>query len=105
MNDNLRDSGTWTRILHMLILGFAYSIAEVVLIGIIVAQVVLSLFTGQSNEPMRQLGKQLSRYVYAIFLFLTFNTEEKPFPFTGWDEQGHRREKDDDEQLRIFDHQ
>ncbi|MGV6857943.1 MAG: DUF4389 domain-containing protein [bacterium] len=87
LGNNLRESSSWARILHMLILGFAYSLAEVVIIGIAVAQAALLLATGRVNEPMKDLGKQVSRYAYAIFLFLTFNTEEKPFPFQGWDEQ------------------
>ena len=83
-NESLKDSNTWKRILYMLLFSFAYSMAEFVLIGVVVIQVFFKLFTGAVNDNLTVLGKQIVRYIYAVMLFLSFNTEEKPFPFTAW---------------------
>lgn len=80
------DSNTWMRIVYMVLFGFVYSIAEVVMIAIAVVQVLFKLFTGEVNENLLKLGKQVVKYIFNIMQFLTFNTEEKPFPFSTWQE-------------------
>jgi hypothetical protein len=39
------------------------------------------LFKGQVNESVLPFGQNLSTYIYQITLFLTFNTDDMPFPF------------------------
>ncbi len=75
---------SWERILNMLVLSVAYAVAETVLIVLIVGQILFRLVSKQPNEPMRRLGKQLSDYLYQILLYLSFNSEERPFPFQTW---------------------
>lgn len=81
---NLTNKNTWKRILYMLLFALAYSVAEFILIAIVVAQVLFKLITGDINDNLKVLGKQTALYVYDIMLFLTFNTEKKPFPFSAW---------------------
>jgi hypothetical protein len=81
---NLKDSSTWKRILYMLLFALAYSVAEFVLITVAVVQVLFKLITGDTNENLTVLGKQTALYIYDVMLFLTFNTEKKPFPFAAW---------------------
>ncbi|MCK5903126.1 MAG: DUF4389 domain-containing protein [Cocleimonas sp.] len=82
--ESLKDSSTWKRILYMLLFAFAYSIAEFVFMGIVLVQIALKLVKGSINENLVVFGKQTSQYVYDVMLYLTFNTEEKPFPFSPW---------------------
>lgn len=82
---------SWERILNMLVLSVAYAVAETVLIALIVGQILFRLVSRQPNEPMRHLGKQLSGYLYQILLYLSFNSEEKPFPFQAWAASRERR--------------
>lgn len=84
IKESVKDSSTWVRILYMLLFGLAYSVAEFVLITTVVVQVLFKLFTGDVNENLRVFGKQTSRYIYDVMLFLSFNTEERPFPFAPW---------------------
>ena len=39
------------------------------------------LFTGETNQKLQEFGKSLATYTNQIILYLTFNTEERPFPF------------------------
>ena len=82
--ESLKDSNTWKRILYMLLFAFAYSMAEFILVGIVIVQVFFKLITGSINENLKILGKQIARYIYAVMLFLSFNTEKKPFPLSAW---------------------
>ncbi len=75
---------SWERILHMLVLTMAYAIAEAVLIGLITGQILFRMVSKEVNQPMCRLSKHLSDYLYQILLYLSFNSEEKPFPFHDW---------------------
>ena len=82
----IKDRSTWMRILFMVLFVVIYGIAETVLTGIVVVQIVFKLVTGDVNERLLTLSKQASTYIYNILLFLTFNSEERPFPFSDWPE-------------------
>ena len=56
-----------------------------VLLSVVVLQVVIKLLNGHDNNRLITFGNGLAVYVYNIFRYLTFNTEEKPFPFSSWD--------------------
>jgi hypothetical protein len=80
--DNLKEPSHWLRILFML--GFAvvlYVVGMVVLV-LTLAQILFSLLTGKDNPNLRSLGSSLSRYIFEILMFLTYNSEIRPFPFT-----------------------
>ena len=91
MEENTNKSTTtnpiWKRLISMLILGFAYGVAEVVFVALVIVQVLFGLFRVNQNEPLKKMGKQISDYMYEILIFLTFNSEHRPFPYQGWGEQ------------------
>ncbi|MBA1446036.1 MAG: DUF4389 domain-containing protein [Gammaproteobacteria bacterium] len=59
INDALKDGSTWKRIISMLVLGFAYGVAETVLIALVIAQVVFRLVSGNTNEGNGKKGGRL----------------------------------------------
>ncbi len=81
---NLTNKSTWKRVLYMLLFALAYSVAEFILMAVVIAQVLFKLITGDINDNLKVLGKQTALYIYDVMLFLTFNTETKPFPFSAW---------------------
>jgi len=81
---NLTSSGIWLRGLHMLVMAIVYGVSEIVLTAVVVLQFLIRLVTGEANANLLAFGRQLSAFAYNIFLFLTFNTEDKPFPFRDW---------------------
>jgi len=82
----LTNKNTWKRILYMLLFALTYSVAEFVLITVAIVQVFFKLITGDTNDNLTRLGKQTALYIYDVMLFLTFNSENKPFPFSAWPE-------------------
>lgn len=86
-NTSPTDNPVWSRIVSMLVLGFAYAVAEAVLIAIVIGQVLFGIFSRRQNEPLKRMGQQVSDYIYQILVFLTFNSVHRPFPYQGWGEK------------------
>ena len=84
LKDNLRKRQTWLRGLYMLLFIVIFHVAEFVVGAVVLLQFLFTLFTGMTNTRLLQFGQSLSRYVYGILRFLTFNSEDLPFPFTDW---------------------
>ncbi|MCW8901907.1 MAG: DUF4389 domain-containing protein [Gammaproteobacteria bacterium] len=88
MNDeikqNIKEKSTWLRGLYMLLFMIFYGVAEVIIFTVVVFQFVLSLLTRKTNERLLTLGQSLSTYQYQVLIFLTFNSEEHPYPFGAW---------------------
>jgi hypothetical protein len=68
----------------MVLFAFIYGVADFVLFAVVIIQFLIRLLTGGINKPLQGFGHSLSRYIYQVLLFLTFNTEDKPFPYDDW---------------------
>lgn len=68
----------------MLIFAFCLGIAKFVMGAVVIFQFLNVLFTGQTNDNLLIFGQQLSRYQYQLMLFLTYNSEQQPFPVGAW---------------------
>lgn len=77
----------WMRLLYMILFAIAYGLAELLMTVVVIFQFVFILLTGGANEPLLRLGQNLTRYIADIIRFQTFNSEDKPFPFTDWPEE------------------
>ena len=80
LEKNLRSSATWLRLVFMLIACVFISLAGLVGTAVVVLGFLTVLFTGETNAQLKQFGKSLVSYIYQIGLYLTFNSETKPFP-------------------------
>ena len=68
----------------MLIYAVIDSMVKLLIWLIVLLQTGSMLFTGSINPNVLGFGRSLSTYHYHILLFLTFNTEQLPFPFSDW---------------------
>jgi hypothetical protein len=88
MSSNLakkwQTEGDSSRIFYMLVVGFCYGFAKFVLFGIIFFLAITYLATGRPNDRLLVVGAQFSAYIYQVFRYLTFNSEQRPFPFSDW---------------------
>lgn len=83
---NLLNPDTWIRLLYMIVFGLLSVLARMVVWVVAVLQFLLVLVTGRDNTNLRDLGQGASKWTYQAFLFVTFNSDEKPFPFSDWPE-------------------
>ncbi len=79
----------WLRLVFMIVLSVAFNVAEVIAFAVVAFQFLASLFTGQPNDRLAGFGRNLARYLQQITVYLTFTTEEKPFPFAPWPDEPH----------------
>tara|TARA_B100000959_G_C14642223_1_gene484766 strand:- start:194 stop:583 length:390 start_codon:yes stop_codon:yes gene_type:complete len=84
IRENLSEPNIWTRLGYMVLYIIAYAVAETVFALVAIFQFLSALFTRQVNTPLATFAANLSWYIYQIIQFQTFNSEEKPFPFSDW---------------------
>ena len=83
VEDNLKSRNTWLRALFMVVYAILIWLAGLVGTVVIIFGFLWVLFTGEVNRELRQVGQGIASYVYEIIRYLSFNTDEKPFPFGG----------------------
>jgi len=74
----------WARAMLMLLMGLAYQVTGTVVLIITIIQFVLTLLNDAPNARLSSFGRSLGRYLQQIVSFLTFASEETPFPFSDW---------------------
>ena len=83
---NLTRGSTWLRALYMVLFGVAFYVAEFVLLMVAIVQLIAKLVSGSSLAQLDRFGAQLAIYMRELVAFLTFASEEKPFPLAPWPE-------------------
>ncbi len=87
MNDTLTPGNKrslWARVIYMLLMALAFQVCGTVLCIVVVIQFVMVLLNDTPNARLVSLGRGLGNYLRQIVNFLTFASEEIPFPFSAW---------------------
>jgi hypothetical protein len=66
------------------LMGLVFHVCITVLGIVALIQFVIALLNDTPNARLVSLGRNLGNYVRQIVNFLTFVTEETPFPFSDW---------------------
>ncbi len=72
------------RVVWMLVFLVVWQLAELVLAGLVVIQLIYRLIYGAPSASVMDLGDSLSQYLAQIGRFGTFHTDQKPWPFADW---------------------
>jgi ubiquinone/menaquinone biosynthesis C-methylase UbiE len=99
IKENVTRRGIWLRLGFMIIFGVAFSLAELVTLAVIVFQFFTSLITRETNDRLARLGRNLARYLQQITLYMTFASEDMPFPFAPWPDEPHATASPESEPL------
>lgn len=84
IESNIKSRSTWLRLLFMILFIALWSLSRIVVLAVVVLQFFWVLLTGQTNSRLLRFGQSLATYSYQIITYLTYNTEEQPFPFSDW---------------------
>lgn len=84
IKSHLKERSTWLRLVYMLILAVAWTVAEIVFVAVVVLQFLSKLFTGKPIDNLVDFGRNLAVYMAQIVRFQTFASEALAFPFTPW---------------------
>ncbi|VVS94178.1 DUF4389 domain-containing protein [Desulfoluna spongiiphila] len=72
------------RALFMLAFWIASRVALTIVVVLALFQLICSLVTRSPNDKIMRFGKNLGVYLSQIVDFLTYNTDQKPWPFQDW---------------------
>lgn len=88
MDNNLKGKllvkDKWLRGLFMLFFIIIKYLVAWLIVLIALFQFVADLLTSKPNDKLLEFTKNLNAYLLQVVNFLTFNSENKPFPFTNW---------------------
>ncbi len=78
------DDSVWTRLLFAILFAFLFYFAQILLGAVVVVQFLARLLTGRTVSALGRLGQGLASYFYGVMRFLTFGSDEMPWPFSAW---------------------
>ena len=81
IEENLKSKPTWLRLVFMILFSVLASVTIFVASIVVGLGFLWVLFTGKTNKRLQALGKSIASYLYQIFCYLTYNSDERPFPF------------------------
>ncbi|MCZ0954539.1 MAG: DUF4389 domain-containing protein [Rhodospirillaceae bacterium] len=95
--EHLTSRSSWLRLLYMVLFAALWSITRLVVLAVVILQVLFLLFSGGRNERLAGFGESLAVYSYQLVAYLTFASEEQPFPFSDWPDGSVSSEQADEE--------
>lgn len=78
---NVKSRSTWLRLFFIALFFIFYAISRPILFVVVVVQFFWILFTSEANRGLLEFGQSLASWTYHVVRYLTFNSDEKPFPF------------------------
>lgn len=79
--DNLSNQSNWVRLLYMLIYGVMLHLAGIAMWILCTVQFVCTLIFGKDNDSLRRLAASLIDFIQQALQFVSYNSDDKPFPF------------------------
>ncbi len=87
IKENVKNPDTWLRGLFIVIFGAILYFVFILVWLLVVFQFVSKLLTGDLNRPLADFSVGLLRYISQILSYITFQSDERPFPFNPWPEK------------------
>ncbi|MGE0174830.1 MAG: DUF4389 domain-containing protein [Oligoflexales bacterium] len=81
---NIKDRSTWVVGFFILVFLLLGGLAKAITCVLALFQFIHTLITREPNAHLIRFGRSLSEWIYQIALYVTFNSAEKPFPFSDW---------------------
>ncbi len=88
LKENVSDKNTWLRLLFMILFAVVLALSDLLLGAIVILQFGFVLFSRRPNDELLDFGAQLARFRYHVVRYLTYNTEDRPWPWVTWPD-GH----------------
>jgi len=88
VKENVKNVDVWIRGLFIIVFGVILYFLFMIIWLLVVFQFLTKVFTGNLNDQLSNFSKGLTRYAFQILNYITFQSEERPFPFSPWPEAG-----------------
>ena len=86
VKQNLTRGEAWLRVFFIIVFVFIYGVTNWVLAAVVVLQAGWSLITSSKSEKLGKFGASIGEYIRQIVNFMTYNSDDMPFPFNEWPE-------------------
>lgn len=84
LHHHLRNQHTWLRLLYMLLFAALLNLAAAVMWIACAFQFLFAITTGSDNRKLRDFTHALSQFIFQALQFVSYNSDDKPFPFAPW---------------------
>lgn len=82
--EHIKRTSTWLRGLYIVMFAIFIYLAQIVIAAVVVFQFLHTLLTGKPNPRLQTFGQSLSTYAYQILAYLSYNSDDRPYPFSAW---------------------
>jgi hypothetical protein len=82
IKENASRTDTWIRALFMVIYGVIFYILCGIIGLLVLIQFIAKVITGKLIDDLSEFSPRLTDYALQILIFLTFQSDNKPWPFT-----------------------
>lgn len=84
LKQKLTATSKWLRALYIILFAIINYFVQMVSWAVALFQFILVLITDKPNQRLLQFSQNLGKYMANIIHYISYNTEEKPFPFSDW---------------------
>jgi len=84
VKDNVANVDVWLRGLFILIFGIIFYFLCGLILLVVVFQFLMRIITGSLNQNIYNLSESLCLYAFQILNYITFQSEQRPYPFSAW---------------------
>ena len=82
VKENVRNVDTWMRGLFIVIFGVIFYFLIGIVWLLVIFQFITKVVTGSLNVQVEKFSSSLTQFVLQILNYVTFQSEERPFPFS-----------------------
>ncbi len=101
IKENAKNIDVWTRGLFILVYGVILYFLFGLIWLMVIFQFVMKLITSELNNQLLDFSDSLTKYVSQILLYITFKSEERPFPFNPWPGSNETISSDSDDSTQT----
>ena len=84
IKENAKNVDVWTRGLFIIIFAVIFYFLFALIWLVVIFQFIMKLITTELNPQLLNFSDSLIKYVAQILMYITFKSEERPFPFSPW---------------------
>jgi len=82
MTESYQGQTGWQRVLFVLLFWIVFYVAQMVVGAVAIAQCIFVLISNNPNQQLLKFGDSLGKYIHDILRYVTFNSDQRPFPFS-----------------------
>ncbi len=81
------------RLLYIVLFYLVFGVSEIILALVTIVQSVLNLLSDGPSRSLQEFGQSLSLYIAQIVEYLSYSSDQKPYPFDDWPEAPMKQEQ------------